>query len=131
MSEDSTWKDAELPLAVLKSLEWIGSDSSGGWTAVSQLAERATSDDMVLLSQIDLSLLDSAFEYIVKQQALFPLDKDLVAATLLTRLRGRVLSDDAAIDLTVGAVEWLLSERCQLVRYFRLDDLTLVPIFQI
>jgi hypothetical protein len=118
---------------VLKSLRWIGSENYGGLTAVAQLAERTTSEDIRLLGEMEAReslLVEYLWEEIVKSRFLNRDDPDLVAAVLFTRLRSRTLAAALAPDLTAGVVEWLLGERCQLARHFRLDDFTLVPVFQ-
>ena len=132
--EQCSWKELELPLAVLKSLRWIGSENFGGLTAVAQLAVRATPEDAQLLREMEMReslLVEYIWEEIVKTRFLNRDDPDLVAAPLFTRLRSRTLVATLAQELTVGAVETLLGERCQLARHVRMDDFTLVPVFEL
>jgi hypothetical protein len=129
---DFVMRDLEACLMGLCHLTRMGSEMFGGdrFLSVSNLNIRATSEDLEMVTFLEQFEADYLWDAVLATMRCEK-DREVVAAGLYLRLATLTSVLRLIPTLTVGMLEWILLQRSETARYFKMDDLTMVPVFAI
>ena len=92
------------------------------------LLERASGEDMTILSDVDGEWIDILWDEILQLKFF---DRQFAAAALFARLNARSQTLFQYLPtVTIGALEWLCAQRAVISHHVELENMNLTPVYE-
>ena len=124
---EAGWDSMEVIVVGLPQIRWVETMVFGRvWRR--SLLERASGEDMTILSDVDGEWIDILWDEILQLKFF---DRQFAAAALFARLNARSQTLFQYLPtVTIGALEWLCAQRAVISHHVELENMNLTPVYE-